>query len=174
MVLVSVGRVVRPHGVRGEVVVEVRTDEPEQRFAVGSALVVADPGPGPTPATLTVAAQRPHQGRRIVSFQGIADRDAADALRGVLLQVDSTTLPPSADPDEFHDHQLVGLAAVTPAGEPLGEVIQIDHVSAADLLVVALSEGGTVRVPFVRAIVPKVDLARGRVVVDPPPGLLDL
>lgn len=177
--LLTVGRVIRPHGVRGEVVVELRTDEPELRYAVGSRLVAersSPPAPGaaPVPPVLTVEAVRPHLGRMIVAFEDIPDRDAADALRGVLLRVDRSALPAPGDPDEFHDHQLVGLAAVLPTGEPVGEVVRVDHAPAADLLVLGRPGGRTALVPFVKAIVPEVDLAAGRVVVDPPPGLLDL
>lgn len=170
--LLTVGRVVRPHGVHGEVLVEVRTDEPDERYAVGRELIT-EPRSGP-PGRLAVAAQRPHQGRLIVTFEGVDDRDAAEALRGVLLQVDSAQVASPSDPDEFHDHQLVGLAAVTPAGERIGEVVRIDHAPAAELLVVERTDGRTALVPFVAAMVPEVDLDGGRIVVDSPPGLLDL
>lgn len=172
--LLTVGRIVRPHGLRGEVVVEVSTDEPAERYAVGATLATDGAAGGAAPTTLTVEAGRPHHGRLIVAFREVPDRDAAERLRGVRLQVDSDSVPPPAEPDEFHDHQLVGLAAVTPAGEPLGEVVRVDHPPAADRLVVALPDGRTTLVPFVAAIVPEVDLAGGRVVIDPPPGLLDL
>lgn len=167
--LLTVGRIVRPHGVKGEVVVEVRTDEPQARYAVGARLQAE-----PLGGELTVLAQRPHQGRLLVIFEEVDSREAAEALRGVLLLVDSDVVAPPADPDEFHDHQLVGLVAVTPAGEPLGEVVRVDHAPASDLLVLMRSGGRTALVPFVAAIVPRVDLARGTVVVDAPPGLLDL
>lgn len=170
--LLTVGRVLRPHGVRGEVVVDVRTDEPEQRYAVGNELV-AEPSPGGE-GVLRVAAQRPHQGRLIVSFDGVADRDAAEALRGALLQVDSDAVSPPEDADEFHDHQLIGLAVITAAGDPVGELVRIEHAPGAELLVVARPEGGTALVPFVTALVPEVNLSAGRLVIDPPPGLLDL
>jgi 16S rRNA processing protein RimM len=173
--LLAVGRIVRPHGLRGEVVVQVSTDEPEQRFAVGTTLAAGPPEPsGAGPATLTVAEVRPHQGRLIVAFRGVPDRAAAEQLRGVRLLLDSARIAPPADPDEFHDQQLVGLAAVTPTGERLGEIARVDHGPAADRLVLARPDGRTVLVPFVAAIVPEVDLAGGRIVVDPPPGLLDL
>lgn len=179
--LLTVGRILRPHGVHGEVLVQISTDEPEQRYVVGATLVTGDPSGRdrppdrpPAPESLVVEALRPHQGWLIVTFQGVADRDAADRLRGLLLHVDSGTLAPPADPDEYHDHQLVGLAAVTPAGERLGQVARVDHGPAADRLVLARPDGRTALVPFVAAIVPEVDLAGGRVVVDPPPGLLDL
>lgn len=184
--LLTVGRVVRPHGIHGEVIVELHTDEPEQRFAVGAELITdvrrpdragpaeAVPRRETVPPRLTVAGSRPHLGRLIVSFDGVEDRNAAETLRGVLLQVDSDTVPPPEDPDEYRDHQLVGLAAVSTEGERLGEVVDIDHAPASDLLVVRRPDGRTALVPFVTAIVPEVDLAGGRVVVDPPPGLLDL
>jgi 16S rRNA processing protein RimM len=168
--LLTVGRIVRPHGVRGEVLVEISTDEPADRYAVGSTLVTDRP----VPSTLTVDTQRPHQGRLIVAFREVPDRDAAETLRGVLLRVDSDAVAAPADPDEFHDHQLVGLAVVDPAGEPVGELVRIDHAPAADLLVVERPGGRTALVPFTKAFVPEVDLAGGRVVIDPPPGLLDL
>jgi 16S rRNA processing protein RimM len=169
-----VGRIVRPHGIRGEVVVDVRTDEPEARFVPGRALATsAEPGVA-APAALTIESVRSHQGRLLVVFDGVYDRDAADGLRGVLLCVDSADVAAPEDPDEFLDHQLVGLRAVTPAGEALGEVASIDHAPAADLLVLRRPAGGTALVPFVKAIVPEVDLAGGRVVVDPPEGLLEL
>ncbi|MBQ1028140.1 ribosome maturation factor RimM [Micromonospora sp. C95] len=181
-----VGRIGKPHGIRGEVTVEVRTDEPETRFAPGMVLKtmpganVAPPAPdGPgvpfrTPDTLTVESARQHQGRLLVAFDGVLDRDVAEALRGTLLAVDSADVTPPEDPEEFNDHQLVGLAVVTPTGERLGEVARIDHAPASDLLVLRRPEGRTALIPFVKAIVPEVDLAGGRVVVDPPDGLLDL
>jgi 16S rRNA processing protein RimM len=175
----TVGQIIRPHGIRGEVVVDVRTDEPKARFAVGAVLVTASEGrdaaePGPVPAALTVEAVREHRGRLLVTFDGVYDRDRAESLRGLRLCVASEDVPPPADPDEFNDHQLVGLEAVGPAGETLGEITGIDHAPASDLLILQRPEGRTALVPFVKAIVPLVDLAAGRVVVDAPEGLLDL
>ncbi|MEV6811595.1 ribosome maturation factor RimM [Micromonospora sp. NPDC051296] len=183
-----VGRIGKPHGIRGEVTVEVRTDEPEARFAPGMVLRTmsgantrggqnppAGPGvPFEVPHELTVESARWHQGRLLVAFEGVLDRDVAEALRNTLVAVDSADVTPPEDPEEFHDHQLVGLAVVTPAGERLGEVARIDHAPASDLLVLRRPEGRTALIPFVKAIVPEVDLAGGRVVVDPPGGLLDL
>jgi len=165
-----IGRIARPHGIRGEVVVEVTTDDPAARYVAGSALSTDPAGAGP----LTIEAVRPHQGRLIVAFDGVLDRESADALRGVKLCVDSAELPPPEDPDEFHDFQLVGLAAVDPAGQPLGEVVGVQHGPAADLLVLRRPDGHRALVPFVRDIVPTVDLPAGRVVLTPPEGLLDL
>jgi 16S rRNA processing protein RimM len=180
MDLRTVGRISRPHGIRGEVLVEVRTDDPDERFAPGKVLITesgassSDPAAYTVPDRLTVEAVRAHQGRLIVVFDGVYDRNVAEALRGVLLLVDSAEIADPDDPDEFNDHQLVGLTAVTPSGETLGEVARIDHAPASDLLVLRRPEGRTALVPFVKAIVPEVDLAGGRVIVDPPEGLLDL
>jgi len=115
-----------------------------------------------------------HQGRAIVQFEGAHDRNVAEALRGVLLQVDSASLVAPADPDEFHDHQLVGLRVVSVGGEDLGAVARIDHAPASDLIVLDKSSGGTALIPFVSQMVPTVDVAGGKVVVDLPEGLLDL
>jgi 16S rRNA processing protein RimM len=165
-----VGQIVRPHGVRGELVVDVRTDEPELRYAVGSVLATDPTAAGP----LTVEAARPHQGRLLVTFEGIADRDIAEQLRGVMLCVESDDLAPPADPDEFHDYQLIGLRAESPDGEPYGVVERVEHAPASELLVIRLTDGRSGLVPFVQAIVPEVDLAGGRVVLTPPDGIFDL
>lgn len=162
-----VGRIGRPHGIRGEVTVEVRTDDPDQRFAPGSRLGTDPAAAGP----LVVRRSRWHKGVLLVGFEGVDDRNAAEALRGTLLLIDSAELPPLTDPDEFHDHELVGLTVVTVAGEPVGEVVDVLH-HGQDLLVVQ-REKTEVLVPFVKALVPEVDLAAGRLVVDAPPGLLD-
>lgn len=161
-----VGRIGRPHGLRGEVAVQVCTDFPEQRFAVGAALR------GNTGRTLTVETVRPHRGALLVRFAGIADRDAAAELCGRILHVDAAELPDLDDPDEFYDHQLEGLAAVGLDGAALGTVREVLHAPASDLLVLD-TDRGEVLVPFVRAIVPEVDLVAGWMRLDPPAGLLD-
>jgi 16S rRNA processing protein RimM len=165
-----VGRIIRPHGLRGEVVVDVRTDEPDRRYVVGTVLATDPTTAGP----LTIEAIRPHQGRLLVTFGGVPDRDTAEDLRGVLLCVDSDSVVAPEDPDEFHDQQLIGLRAESPAGEPIGEVVAIEHAPASDLLVVRRTDGRNALVPFVHAIVPEVDVAGGRVVLTPPDGLFDL
>ena len=179
---VIVGRIGRPHGIRGEVVIGVRTDEPDLRFAVGAILDVRssddDAGPqGREPADserLTVAAARWHSGQLLVAFAGITDRTAAGELTGSWLSVDSSQLPEIGDPDEFRDHELIGLSVRTSAGDPVGVVTDVLH-HGQDLLVVrrADGQGGDHLVPFVKAIVPEVDVRAGLVVIDPPPGLLD-
>jgi 16S rRNA processing protein RimM len=171
---VVVGRIGRPHGVRGQVTVEVRTDDPDLRFAPGTALLTDPASRGP----LMIEAARWHSGTLLLTLAlpdgtVVADREAADALRNTQLLVPVDDLPELEDPDSFYDHQLVGLAAVLPDGAPLGEVTAVRH-EGTELLVVRRPEGAELLVPFVSAIVPSVDLAHGQLVVDPPEGLLEL
>jgi len=173
---VVVGRVAKAHGVNGLLAVDVRTDSPDERFAVGSVLVarLADG----TTRNLTVAAARPHSGRLLTRFDEVGDRDGAEALRGALLVVDTADLPPTDDPDEFYDHELEGLTAVLGDGTAVGTVREVVHGPGGDLLVIERGEAvagdaaGDALVPFVRDIVPSVDLPGRRVVLDPPEGLL--
>ncbi|RJQ74340.1 ribosome maturation factor RimM [Pseudonocardiaceae bacterium YIM PH 21723] len=166
-----VGRIGRPHGIRGEVTVEVLTDSPDQRFAVDTVLraaTKANPG-----ATLTVAAARNHSGRLLVTFAGVVGRDAAEALRGRMLAIDIAELPELEDDDEYYDHQLEGLQVELPDGSKVGKVKEILHGPAGDLLVVARPGDDDALVPFIKLMVPTVDVPGGRVVIDPPPGLLE-
>ena len=181
-----VGRIGRPHGIRGEVIVGVRTDEPDLRFAVGAVLDVERTLPGPArtgedapgDGQLTVAAMRWHSGQLLVAFAGITDRTAAGELTGSWLSLDSSQLPESGDPDEFRDHELIGLSVRTSAGDPVGVVADVLH-HGQDLLVVRQDgpphggKAGEYLVPFVKAIVPEIDIGAGILVIDPPPGLLD-
>ncbi|MDN3356609.1 ribosome maturation factor RimM [Actinomadura sp. DC4] len=163
--LLVVGRIGRAHGIRGEVSVEIRTDDPGARFAPGSSLATEDDGP------LTIETVRMHSGRLLIRFAGFEDRTGAETLRGTLLLVDSADIPPTSDPDEFHDHELIGLSAVSPEGAALGEIVDVEH-HGQDLLVLRRPDGDDALVPFVSAIVTAVDVPAGRVVLDPPPGLL--
>ena len=167
--IVVVGRIGRPHGVRGEVTVEVRTDDPDLRFVPGAVLRTdpADRGP------ITIAGVHWHSGTLLLRLEGVDSREAAEAVRNTELLVDVADLPEIEDPDSFYDHQLVGLTARLPDDSELGTVTAVRH-EAQDLLVVRRAEGGDVLIPFVSAIVPTVDLAGGFVVVDPPEGLLEL
>jgi 16S rRNA processing protein RimM len=166
---IVVGRIGRAHGIRGEVTVEVRTDDPEGRFAPGARLATDPPSRGP----LTVEYGHVHSGRLLLAFEGVTDRDAAERLRNTLLvvEVDPARLPD--EPDAYYDHQLVGLAVVRPSGEPVGEVAEMLHLPGQDVIAIRRPDGQEALVPFVGAMVPEVDLAAGRLVVDPPPGLLD-
>ncbi|WP_028663243.1 ribosome maturation factor RimM [Saccharomonospora halophila] len=167
---VVVGRVVKPHGIRGELAVDVRTDSPGDRFAEDTVLTGRDRN-GST-RQLTVAAVRPHGGRLLVRFAEVPDRSAAEDLRGLHLLAEAEALPPLEDPDEFYDHELEGLRAELPDGTAVGTVRGIVHAPGGELLVVDVS-GTEALVPFVAALVPHVDVAGGRLVVDPPEGLLD-
>lgn len=164
---VAVGRVGRPHGVRGEVTVRVTTDAPEQRFAPGTTFAVD----APDGEALTVVAARWKSGGLVVAFDGVVDRSAAEKLRGAWLTVDTADIPSSADPDEFHDAELIGLDVVTTDGRRVGTVADVLH-HGQDRLVVRGVDAAEILVPFVRALVPDVDVDGGRVVIDPPPGLL--
>ena len=169
---VVVGRVGKPHGLRGEVTVDVRTDEPERRFAVGATLR-AEPPPGSasTLRSLTVASTRWHQGVLLAGFEELPDRDAAEAARGTVLHA---TIPADSspdDPEEYYAHQLVGLAAYDVDGAHLGEVTALT-TGAQDLLTVRTLDGRDALVPFVAALVPEVDVAGGRLVIADRPGLV--
>jgi len=166
-----VGRITRPHGVQGELAVDVRTDDPELRLAAGAVLETEPAAAGP----LTIVGTRWHSGRLLVRFADVRDRTAAEALRGALLLVDSADLEDLPDPDSYRDHQLVGLIVVDPDGAAVGSVSDVLH-HGQDLLVVAGTgsrAGAEILIPFVGAIVTEVDLEARVVRVDPPAGLLD-
>lgn len=172
-----VGRAGRAHGVRGEVSVEVRTDSPETRFVAGAKLgVQAGDGAAPPdgiPRQLSIESCRWHSGRLLVGFDGIDDRTAAERLRGCLLVVEVPDDERPTDPDEFYDHQLVGLQVHTGGPEPVGVVDEVIHLPMQELLAVRLHNGREALVPFVRDIVTDIDLTAGQVRIDPPAGLLD-
>lgn len=162
---VVVGRIGRAHGIKGELTVEVRTDEPERRFAPGSSFVCGT-------RTLVVASSRQHSGRLLLRVEGVGDRTAAEALQGSLLEVD---VDPSVVPDEddaYYDHQLEGLSVLDHDGSPVGVVAEVLHLPQQDLLLVRVDER-EVMVPFVAALVPTVDLDAGTLTLADVPGLLD-
>jgi 16S rRNA processing protein RimM len=169
-----VGRVVKAHGIGGEVVVDVRTDDPYDRFAPGITLRVR--ARDKSERLLVVAGMREHGGRLLVRLDGVGSRDAADALRGGLFIVDTADLPPIEDPDEFYDHQLEGLRVRTLTGVEVGVVAEVLHTAAGEILSVrpAAGEGPEILVPFVSAITTSVSLDDGLIEIDPPDGLLDL
>jgi 16S rRNA processing protein RimM len=164
-----VGRVLRPHGVRGELSVEVLSDASE-RFAPGAELGVGDPdGPEPLEPVM-VRAARLHLGRLLLSLEGVTDRDAADRFRGAWLSIPVGAARP-LDPGEFWPHQLVGLAVGDRQGRERGRVADVVPGAAHDLLSIELPGGGSALVPAVAALV-TVELDEGRVLVDAVPGLL--
>ncbi|MFG2492772.1 ribosome maturation factor RimM [Streptomyces caniferus] len=164
-----VARIGRAHGIKGELTVEVRTDEPELRLAPGAVLATEPSSVGP----LTITAGRVHSGRLLLRFEGVADRTAAEALRNTLLiaEVDPEEVP--EDPEEYYDHQLIDLDVVTRTGTEVGRITEVSHLPYQDLLVVQRPDGSEVLIPFVSEIVPEIDLEEQRAVIDPPPGLLD-
>ena len=167
--LVAVGKIGPAHGLRGEVIVAPFTDQPDERFAPG-AVLVAEPGDA---GALTVESSRWQGKRLVVRFTGVADRGAAEALRGTELLIPAADRPDLDDPDDFYDTDLIGLAAATVDGRALGPVRDVVHAPAADYLVIEV-DGQERLVPFLAAMVPSVDVAGGTVVIDPPEGLLDL
>ena len=182
---VVVARIGKPHGLGGEVTVQLHTDEPQSRFAAGTAYETqARPGTG-VPRILTLRSARLHNGTWLLAFDGIPDRTGAESLRGTRLVVDNGQAAGGPETDEiatesdepgeaWYEEQLVGLAVHRPDGSRVGVVGGLEIGAAQDLLVVALDGGHTAYVPFVSAIVPTVDVEGGRVVIDPPPGLLEL
>ncbi|SDQ75944.1 ribosome maturation factor RimM [Quadrisphaera sp. DSM 44207] len=163
---VVVARLGRPHGVRGEVSTEVRTDAPDRRFLPGAVFATDPAGAGP----LHLVGARDHNGVLLLAFDGVADRTAAEGLRGVLLLAD---VPEQEEPDAWAVGALVGLRAERTDGRDAGTVVGVEHGPAQDLLVLRQPSGALARVPFVTALVPEVDLPGGRVVLDPPGGLLE-
>ena len=168
--LIVVGRIGRPQGIKGEVTVEVRTDDPDDRFADGSVLQTDPSSRGP----LTVESARQQGKYLVVAFLGVPDRNTAELLRDTLLLLPIADLPPLADDDEYYDSQLISLSAQLVDGSAVGEVVDVLHLPGGDVLVVRRPTGTETLIPFVRAIVPTVDLAARTLVVTPPPGLLEL
>jgi len=163
---VVVGVIGRPHGLRGEVAIELRTDEPERRFAPG-AQVRAEGGA----RIFTVASVRDHSSRTLVTFAELPDRTAVEAVRGTRLVVDVAANEQPAEEGEFYDRQLVGLRVLDAAGLDTGRVTAVVHLPAQDALEV-LTAAGPRLVPFVLDLVPEVDLGRGHVRLADVPGLL--
>ncbi|MCX4769503.1 ribosome maturation factor RimM [Streptomyces sp. NBC_01260] len=164
-----VARIGRAHGIKGEVTVEVRTDEPEIRLGPGAVLATEPASTGP----LTIETGRVHSGRLLLRFEGVRDRTAAEALRNTLLiaDVDPEELP--EDPEEFYDHQLMDLDVVLADGTEIGRITEITHLPSQDLFIVERPDGTEVMIPFVEEIVSEIDLEEQRAVITPPPGLID-
>ncbi|MGN0062945.1 MAG: ribosome maturation factor RimM [Nocardioides sp.] len=170
---VVVARVGKPHGIRGEVTVDVRTDSPERRFTPGARLRALPPrDSSSTLREVTVVKARWHQGTLLLTLQEVADRTAAEALRGTVLHATIPAGETPEDPEEYYDHQLVGLVALDLEGTELGLVTAVVHGAAQDLLSIRTPDGRDALVPFVAALVPEVDLEAGRVVVADRPGLV--
>jgi 16S rRNA processing protein RimM len=166
-VLLVVGRIGRAHGLRGEVTIEVRTDQPELRFADGSVLVTDPESVGP----LKVIHAKNHSGRILIAFEGIYDRNGAEQVRNTLLLADIDPTE-SSDDDEYYDFQLIGSSVSLIDGTEVGEVTDVIHLPAQDLLAFRYQER-EILIPFIHQFVPKVDIKSKQIVITPPPGLID-
>lgn len=162
---VCVGIVTGPHGVRGLVKIRPFTADPADLTAYGTP---TDAAGTPRPFTLL----NPLKGQVLARFDGVEDRDRAEALRGLRLYVPRAALP-EPEEDEFYHADLIGLTAVLPDGAVLGVVRAVYDFGAGDVLEVAATGRAPVMLPFTKAVCPRVDLAGGQMLVDPPPGLLD-
>jgi 16S rRNA processing protein RimM len=168
-VLVTVGRIGRAHGIKGEVGIDVRTDEPDRRFADGATVVTE----AKVVRTLTVESSRWHSGRLLVKFAEVPDRTAAEQLRNLYVQSEIDEDERPEDPDEFYDRDLIGLAVRTTDGAEVGEVRDVVHLPSQDLLEIRRTAGNVVLVPLVEELVPEISLDKQYVVVADRPGLLD-
>ena len=166
--MVCVGRIVRPHGIRGQVVVVPETDFVEERYQVGVAFWIDGTGDG---ERLTVSAARLQNGRPIVGFEGFATIDDVARLVGLELRVPEEELMPLEEGRYYH-YQLVGCEVETTGGDRVGAVAGVEGGAGAGLLRVT-GDGGEVLVPLAGVCV-EIDLARRRIRIDPPAGLLDL
>ena len=184
---VQAARIGKPHGIRGEVTVQLLTDDPETRFARGEVLILDPASPLAPEGTLTVAGARWNKSILVLRFEEVSDRNGAETLRNHHLLIDTEE---AEETEGYYEHELTGLAvyAVDPEeraragedpararlGEPVGTVTGLQTLPTQDLLAVTLADGSESLVPFVAEIVPEVDLEAGRIVITPPPGLLEL
>ena len=162
-----IGRIGRAHGVRGDLFVEPMTDEPDHRYADGTVLMTSND------TTLTVATSKWHSGRFVVHFAGFDDRNSAETLRGLTLSIEVDPSQSPQDPDEYYDHQLIGLNVVLEDGTHVGTIGEVIHLPSQDLLTVLRVGQSEALIPFVTEFVPDINLATKTVVITPPPGLLN-
>ncbi len=169
-----VGRLVKAHGLKGALKLELYTDNPERRFVTGAEFTLQVPEASPWHGkSVTVREYRVMNGNPVVFFEDIDDREAAEGLVRAILWIDQDA--DEVEDDAWYDHQLVGLDVVRD-DEVIGKVSRVEHMPAQDLLIVrptGAGADGDVMVPFVKAIVPAVDVAGGRVIVTPPAGLFE-
>jgi 16S rRNA processing protein RimM len=169
--LLTVGRIGRVHGIRGEVTVEVLTDSPDDRFYPGAHFTTEPARAG----GLTLATARWHNSILLLGFEGISDRNSAETLRNFQLLADVDL--DDVEDDEYHIQQLIGLKVFhhrdTNYADEIGEITGVVTGVAQDLLEVTKADGKDFLIPFVKALVPTVDIAAGRVLIDPPGGLID-
>lgn len=169
-----VGHLKKPHGTKGEVFVWPLTEDPEEIFAVGEEIILGDAEgmPGDSPLTLEVEQIRPFKGGYLIRWADHGDRTSVTPFGGRYLLVPIDRVPPLAE-DEVHYHQLLGLQVVTQEGEVVGEVREVYETEPAHLLEVVGGDKSRL-IPFVKEIVREIDLEGGRLVIEPPPGLLEI
>jgi 16S rRNA processing protein RimM len=167
-----VGRLTKAHGLKGALKLELFTDEPEKRFVPGAEFTLQVPTSSKWHGkSLKLIELRWYNGHAVGFFEGVDDRNEAETLVKAILWVSQDVKELPAEEDAWYDHQLVGLSALRD-GRPVGTVARVDHLPAQDLLAIK-TEAGEVLVPFVKAIVPEVDLAAGTVTLTPPTGLFE-
>jgi 16S rRNA processing protein RimM len=164
---VVVGVIGRAHGVHGEVVVDVRTDEPERRFAAGQVLRAES-----TTRSFRVVSSRLHGTRRLIRFAELSDRTSAEQVRGLRLVIDVDPAELPSGPEEYFDRQLVGLTVRSADDPHLGRVVSVLHLPHQDLLEISVADGSRQLVPFVSALVPEIDLIQRTILLANVPGLL--
>ncbi|MFC8041234.1 ribosome maturation factor RimM [Paenarthrobacter sp. NPDC057355] len=165
----QVARIGKPHGIRGEVTVQVLTDAPAERFVAGTEFVVEPASAGP----LTVRSARWNKEILLLGFEEIADRNAAEAIRGAKLFIETEELDDDDDEEGWYEHELVGLQARVGA-QIVGKVAALNTMPAQDLLVIESEDGKEILVPFVDEIVPEVNIEDGYILITPPSGLFEL
>jgi 16S rRNA processing protein RimM len=167
--MVLVGRIARPHGHRGQVIVDPATDFPEERFAAGAILHTLRDG---RPGTVTIAAMRIHQGRPVLALEGVETMNEAELLAGLELRVPESEL--TALPEgTYYEHDLIGCRLVTTDGREVGTVRTIEG-GGGMIRLIAGSGRGEIQVPLVHEICVAIDVVHKRIMIDPPEGLLDV
>jgi len=167
-----VARILKPHGLKGGLKLELYTDDPQLRFQPGASFILQVPEDSPWFGTrITLSSIREVNAQPVAFFDGVEDRSAAESLVRAILWVEHDPSVTSSETDAWFDHQLVGLRVIRD-GVDVGEITRVDHLPAQDLLVVRTGSG-EVLVPFVRAFVPTVDVGAGHIVVSPPGGLFE-
>ena len=157
----NVGRIGRAHGILGEATIEVRTDLAEERFAIGEKVQTDSHG------DLTVASARVHNGILLLGFEGISDRNSIEKFRDVLLYSEVDIDEPGLDDDDYHVLQVVGCQAFLVDGDLFGEVSEVLNLPGQDVLSIK-TDSGEILIPFVRQLVPVVDIKAKRMTVIPP------
>ena len=167
-----VGRLTKAHGLKGAIKLELFTDDPGRRFVPGAVFTLQVPTGSPWHGKkIELVELRWYNQHAVGFFKDVPDRTTAEGLAKAILWIESDAAEQSDEEDAWYDHQLIGLAVMRD-GEKIGTISRLEHMPAQDLLIVK-TPGGDVMIPFVKAIVPVVDVKAGTVTITPPPGLLE-